>query len=131
MDALVVERVCAEWAGTVDGLVFRGVCLEPATARIYMGPPRGSRGRVYALVARWAEPLWLCLEESGLPKERDRVPGTLRLDGVPVQNERQLAGVAPIKSLGAARYMATKVPGMEVDPEPLSGPRAFRETDGF
>ncbi len=28
-----------------------------------------------------------------------------------------LAGVAPIKSLGAARYMATKVPGMEVDPE--------------
>jgi methylenetetrahydrofolate reductase (NADPH) len=30
-----------------------------------------------------------------------------------------LAGVAPIKSLGAARYMATKVPGMEVDPEYL------------
>jgi 5,10-methylenetetrahydrofolate reductase len=28
-----------------------------------------------------------------------------------------LAGVAPIKSLGAARYMATKVPGMEVEPE--------------
>jgi methylenetetrahydrofolate reductase (NADPH) len=28
-----------------------------------------------------------------------------------------LGGVAPIKSLGAARYMATKVPGMEVDPE--------------
>ncbi len=28
-----------------------------------------------------------------------------------------LAGVAPIRSLGAARYMATKVPGMEVDPE--------------
>lgn len=28
-----------------------------------------------------------------------------------------LAGVAPIKSLGAAKYMATKVPGMEVDPE--------------
>jgi methylenetetrahydrofolate reductase (NADPH) len=28
-----------------------------------------------------------------------------------------LAGVAPIKSLGGARYMATKVPGMEVDPE--------------
>ena len=28
-----------------------------------------------------------------------------------------LAGVAPIKSLGAARYMAAKVPGMEVDPE--------------
>lgn len=28
-----------------------------------------------------------------------------------------LAGVAPIKSLAAAKYMATKVPGMEVDPE--------------
>lgn len=28
-----------------------------------------------------------------------------------------LAGVAPIRSLGAARYMATRVPGMEVDPE--------------
>lgn len=28
-----------------------------------------------------------------------------------------LAGVGPIKSLGAARYMATKVPGMDVDPE--------------
>jgi 5,10-methylenetetrahydrofolate reductase len=28
-----------------------------------------------------------------------------------------LAGVAPIKSLGAARYMAAKVPGMEVDAE--------------
>jgi 5,10-methylenetetrahydrofolate reductase len=28
-----------------------------------------------------------------------------------------LAGVGPIKSLGAAKYMATKVPGMEVDPE--------------
>jgi 5,10-methylenetetrahydrofolate reductase len=27
-----------------------------------------------------------------------------------------LAGVAPMRSLGAARYMATKVPGMEVDP---------------
>jgi 5,10-methylenetetrahydrofolate reductase len=28
-----------------------------------------------------------------------------------------LGGVAPIRSLGAARYMASKVPGMEVDPE--------------
>jgi len=28
-----------------------------------------------------------------------------------------LGGVAPIRSLGGARYMATKVPGMEVDPE--------------
>jgi methylenetetrahydrofolate reductase (NADPH) len=28
-----------------------------------------------------------------------------------------LAGVAPIRSLGGARYMATKVPGMEVDPQ--------------
>jgi methylenetetrahydrofolate reductase (NADPH) len=28
-----------------------------------------------------------------------------------------LAGVAPIRSLGGARYMATKVPGMEVDPD--------------
>lgn len=28
-----------------------------------------------------------------------------------------LGGVAPIRSLGAARYMAAKVPGMEVDPE--------------
>ncbi len=31
-----------------------------------------------------------------------------------------LAGVGPIKSLGAAKYMATKVPGMEVDPEYIS-----------
>lgn len=30
-----------------------------------------------------------------------------------------LAGVGPIRSLGAAKYMATKVPGMEVDPEYL------------
>jgi methylenetetrahydrofolate reductase (NADPH) len=28
-----------------------------------------------------------------------------------------LAGVAPMKSLGGAKYMATKVPGMEVDPQ--------------
>ncbi len=28
-----------------------------------------------------------------------------------------LAGVAPIRSLGGAKYMATKVPGMEVDPD--------------
>ena len=28
-----------------------------------------------------------------------------------------LGGVAPIRSLGGARYMATKVPGMEVDPD--------------
>jgi methylenetetrahydrofolate reductase (NADPH) len=28
-----------------------------------------------------------------------------------------LAGVGPMRSLGGARYMATKVPGMEVDPE--------------
>jgi 5,10-methylenetetrahydrofolate reductase len=28
-----------------------------------------------------------------------------------------LAGVGPMRSLGAAKYMATKVPGMEVDPE--------------
>jgi methylenetetrahydrofolate reductase (NADPH) len=28
-----------------------------------------------------------------------------------------LAGVAPMRSLGAAKYMATKVPGMEVDPQ--------------
>ena len=28
-----------------------------------------------------------------------------------------LAGVGPIKSLGGAKYMATKVPGMDVDPE--------------
>jgi methylenetetrahydrofolate reductase (NADPH) len=28
-----------------------------------------------------------------------------------------LGGVAPMRSLGAARYMATKVPGMEVDPD--------------
>jgi methylenetetrahydrofolate reductase (NADPH) len=28
-----------------------------------------------------------------------------------------LAGVGPMRSLGGAKYMATKVPGMEVDPE--------------
>jgi predicted ribosome quality control (RQC) complex YloA/Tae2 family protein len=84
MDALVVERVCAEWTRTLDGLAFRGVCLDPAGARIYLGPPRGSRGHIYSLVARWPDPLWLWLEESALPKERDRVAGTLRLDGSPL-----------------------------------------------
>jgi methylenetetrahydrofolate reductase (NADPH) len=40
-----------------------------------------------------------------------------------------LAGVAPIKSLGAARYMATKVPGMEVDQEYIE--RMRNCTDGL
>jgi methylenetetrahydrofolate reductase (NADPH) len=40
-----------------------------------------------------------------------------------------LAGVAPIKSLGAARYMAAKVPGMEVDPEYIE--RMRRSTQGM
>jgi methylenetetrahydrofolate reductase (NADPH) len=40
-----------------------------------------------------------------------------------------LAGVGPIKSLGAARYMATKVPGMEVDPEYIE--RMRRATQGL
>jgi methylenetetrahydrofolate reductase (NADPH) len=40
-----------------------------------------------------------------------------------------LAGVGPIKSLGAARYMATKVPGMEVDPEYIE--RMRRATEGL
>lgn len=84
MDALVVERVCAAWTNTVRGLAFRGIRLDPAGTRIYIGPQRGSRGRIFALVARWPEPLWLWLEESGLPKERERVAGTMRLDGVPV-----------------------------------------------
>jgi 5,10-methylenetetrahydrofolate reductase len=40
-----------------------------------------------------------------------------------------LAGVAPIKSLGGAKYMATKVPGMEVDPEYIS--RMEQSTKGL
>ena len=84
MDALVVERVCAEWSRTLDGLAFRGVRLDPAGVRVYFGPLRGSRGTIHALVARWPEPLWLWLEESALPKERDRVAGTLRYDGTPL-----------------------------------------------
>ena len=35
-----------------------------------------------------------------------------------------LAGVAPIRSLGAAKYMGAKVPGMEVDPEYVERMRA-------
>ena len=38
-----------------------------------------------------------------------------------------LAGVAPIRSLGAGRYMATKVPGMEVDPEYIERMRSATE----
>jgi 5,10-methylenetetrahydrofolate reductase len=40
-----------------------------------------------------------------------------------------LAGVGPIKSLGAARYMATRVPGMEVDLEYVE--RMKNATDGL
>jgi methylenetetrahydrofolate reductase (NADPH) len=40
-----------------------------------------------------------------------------------------LAGVGPIKSLGGARYMATKVPGMEVDPEYIE--RMRQSTQGL
>ncbi len=40
-----------------------------------------------------------------------------------------LAGVGPIKSLGAAKYMASKVPGMEVEPEYID--RLQRCTDGL
>ncbi len=40
-----------------------------------------------------------------------------------------LAGVAPIKSLGTARYMATKVPGMEVEAEYIE--RMKNSTNGL
>jgi methylenetetrahydrofolate reductase (NADPH) len=40
-----------------------------------------------------------------------------------------LAGVAPIRSVGAAKYMATKVPGMEVDPEYIE--RMTKSTKGL
>ncbi|MBN1657160.1 MAG: methylenetetrahydrofolate reductase [Anaerolineae bacterium] len=40
-----------------------------------------------------------------------------------------LAGVGPMRSLGAARYMATKVPGMDVDPEYVE--RMRTSTDGL
>ena len=40
-----------------------------------------------------------------------------------------LAGVAPIRSVGAAKYMATKVPGMEVDPEYID--RMTKSTKGL
>jgi len=40
-----------------------------------------------------------------------------------------LAGVGPMRSLGAAKYMATKVPGMEVDPEYVQ--RMSKSTDGL
>ena len=46
-----------------------------------------------------------------------------------------LAGVAPIKSLGAARYMATKVPGMDVPDEIIERmkktPREKRKEEGI
>ena len=84
MDTLVVENLCREWAPRLEGLCFRGLRQEPALARIYLGPARGERGAVWALEARWAEPLWLKLEESNLPKERDRVEASLRLDGAPI-----------------------------------------------
>jgi methylenetetrahydrofolate reductase (NADPH) len=40
-----------------------------------------------------------------------------------------LAGVGPIRSLGGAKYMATKVPGMDVDPEYIE--RMRRATEGL
>ena len=40
-----------------------------------------------------------------------------------------LAGVAPIRSVGAAKYMATKVPGMEVDQEYIE--RMTKSTKGL
>ena len=46
-----------------------------------------------------------------------------------------LAGVAPVKSLGAARYMATKVPGMDVPDEIIERmkktPREKRKEEGI
>ena len=40
-----------------------------------------------------------------------------------------LAGVGPMRSLGAAKYMATKVPGMDVDPDYVE--RMKTSTDGL
>jgi methylenetetrahydrofolate reductase (NADPH) len=40
-----------------------------------------------------------------------------------------LAGVGPMRSLGAAKYMATKVPGMDVDPDYVE--RMKNSTDGL
>ena len=81
MDALVLERLGAEWTNTLEGTAFRGVVREVGGVRAYFGPQPGSRGPTWALIARWVEPIWVWLEESPLPKSRDRAEATLRFDG--------------------------------------------------
>jgi hypothetical protein len=88
MEAMVLERVAAEWARELAGLVFRGALAEPSGARLFFGPGRGGRGPVLALAARWPEPLWLWLEEAALPKERERVEAAQRYEGRAVGDVR-------------------------------------------
>src|SRR5215831_17602640 len=84
MDPLVLERIAADWARLLVGTAFRGLSAEPAGVRAYFGPPQGARGATWALRARWPEPLWLWLEETQLPKERERVSDVFRYDGLRV-----------------------------------------------
>ena len=81
MDALVLERVGAEWAPLLEATVFRGVVREVGGVRAFFGPPPGARGVTWSLVVRWVEPIWIWLEEAPLPKSRDRAEATLRFEG--------------------------------------------------
>ena len=84
MDPLILERCVAEWSRRLAGGAFRGLVAEPAGVRAYFGPPPGRQGAMWALVARWPEPLWLSVEEAPLPKERDRVTDLTRYEGFEV-----------------------------------------------
>jgi len=84
MDPLVLERCVADWSRRLAGCAFRGLIAEPAGVRAFFGPAAGRQGTMWALHARWPEPLWLWLEESTLPKERDRVTDLTRHEGLEV-----------------------------------------------
>jgi len=84
MDPLALERIAADWSRLLMGAAFRGLLAEPVGVRAFFGPPTGERGPTWALIARWPEPLWLWLEETQIPKERDRVTDLFRYDGLRV-----------------------------------------------
>ena len=85
MDPLVLERCAADWSRALAGSAFRGLVAEAAGVRAYFGPAAGGRGSMWALHARWPEPIWLWLEEAPLPKGRDRVTDLVRYDGAGVK----------------------------------------------
>jgi predicted ribosome quality control (RQC) complex YloA/Tae2 family protein len=84
MDALILEQLGRAWARPLEGLAFRGLVREVGGVRAYFGPRPGESGPTYALVARWVEPVWAWMEESPLPRERERQEASLRFDGSPL-----------------------------------------------